>query len=1249
MGVTRTIAIANFLKQMTHPDLAEKYNHDMECQVNVAQDNGERVDGEFKGKKWQAWTDGIQIWKSFRIPYNAGTKPEYEDVDMKYDLAEHADGIGMTGWDWKSQVSRWVGFDFDAITGHSDNHTKKLSDAELRAVQDTVMDVPWVTTRYSTGGKGLHLYVKLNGVPTETHHEHAALARAILGKLAALTGFDFQSRVDVCGGNLWIWHRKMKGTNGLSLIKDGITLDEIPDNWMEHLNVVTGRRRKVVPGFIAESDATDVERLFEELSGQRSHTNLDDEHKALIKWMEDQNVMWSWDQDSRILTCHTADLKRAHTELGFRGVFETIAKGTESGSDWNSFAYPMRRGGWSLRRFTPGVAESPTWQQDGSGWTQCYYNTDPDLRLASSANSGVEDADKGGYRFREAEVANKAANQLGVDLNLPSWANSREVWLREHKDGRLVAELERKENDNGGEMNGWQADKKVWKRVFSAKAAAPQEIELGNYDDMVRHLVAESGVELGWTLKCDGQWQEKAKDNIRTYLVGALDLSGAESNKVMGSCLAKPWTIVNRPFQPELVGDRKWNRHSAQLRYLPTVNKDNLSYPTWMSILNHLGTGLDAAVTSHPWCKASGILTGADYLKCWIASLFQEPEQPLPYLFFYSNEQSTGKSMFHEALGLLVTKGVEKGDNALINQQGFNGELEGSILCVVEETDLRRNKQAYNRIKDMVTSPILQIHPKGGTPYNSPNTTHWVQCVSDDNWIATDSGLRRVKDLIELPFRALVDGKCYQTSGFYKTGELQTFELNTKEGVSLTLTDNHPILVDYDGLELWTEARNLVPGCKIKLHNHQNCSWYGSGTWNEGYLLGLLIGDGTIGGPENNSYARIELFKDDEELVPFVSGLLGPMLNGNWGEDCYCIHDVRINDLRKKFEIKKNKKITDEIMKASSLFLRGFISAFFDTDGSANATRCEVSLKQSNFERLQCVQQCLFLFGINSYISKVTTDDVEFICGIACHPKQRYILHVTKDNVEKFKNTIGFKRTDKTFILNKMVNKRKDAHWKKTDDFTLTFQGLVKKEVRDVFDVTVPGPEMFCANGIKVHNCANDINYCPMFQGDTRITMIEVAPFPPGHMRTKKDMIPLLQKEAPDFMAEIMDLEIPASGGDRLNIPVIATEEKIAVEASNRSLLEIFIHEECFHVTGRMIKYSEFYDKFSKWIDPNYLEQWGQIKVGRSLPKAFPKGRYSRDGQFYVGNLSWEPLEPDGKILPEMYLKGDRLEFREIG
>ena len=341
MLISKSQSIKAFLTQFAPSDLASLYNHDMEVQVNVAKDNGEPVQGDYKGKLWRGYSDGVQTWKPIRIPLFANTEPEFNDSPMSYDLAAHAEGIGMTGWDWKSRLSRWVAFDFDAIIGHSDKHTKKLSDLELDQIVKALESIPCVTIRKSTGGKGLHLYVFLDPIPTANHNEHAAVARAVLSQLSGLAGFDFGSKVDICGGNMWVWHRKMAGTDGLQIIKRGVEFACVPANWRDYTKVVSGRRSRNLPRFIEEQVGVrgDIEDVFAELTGQRLRVKPDEEHRKLMNWLFDNygSSSW-WDAENHMLVTHTYLLKLAHEELSLRGRFETEAKGTEKGFDHNCFS-----------------------------------------------------------------------------------------------------------------------------------------------------------------------------------------------------------------------------------------------------------------------------------------------------------------------------------------------------------------------------------------------------------------------------------------------------------------------------------------------------------------------------------------------------------------------------------------------------------------------------------------------------------------------------------------------------------------------------------------------------------------------------------------------------------------------------------------------------------------------------------------------------------------------------------------------
>lgn len=720
--ITKSEAIKSFLIKCTHNDLSNLYNLNMECQVNVAQDNGEQIEGEYNGRKWLGFTDHIQTWKSFRIPYNANSDPTYTDTPMRYDLESHVEGIGMTGWDWQNRVSRWVAFDFDAIVGHSDKHANKLSVDELTEIQDITCDVSWVTTRLSTSGNGLHLYVFLPDVRTDNHTEHAALGRAVLHLLSAKVGYDFISKVDIVGGNMWVWHRKMRGTNGLKLIKRGDVLNEIPPNWRDHLNVVSGKRRCILPSFITEEN----ENKFFELTGQRTKVKLDEQHKKLISYLEKAQGNFWWDNDHHMLVCHTFDLKNAHNDLQLKGVFETLSTGRTQ-PDHNCFCFPLRKGAWVIRRYGEGTAEAPTWTRDNAGYTHCYYNREPDLKTLAACHGGIEHP-TGGYVFKIAEEAAKTALGLGIDLSLPPHMSQRETKLKINRDGKLVVEI-RKETDEA--FKGWLAQKNgTWARVFqAAKLNTVEEVDSADFDDIIRHVVASDGTNNGWIIRSEGQWTEEPLSHVNIAL-RSLGLKDNETKSILGNNIFKPWKLTNLPFQPEYPGDRQWNRNAAQFRFAPDLKKDVLEYPHWKQIFNHIGKNLDSAIKKNKWCSNNGILTGYDYLKCWAASVFQFPFEPLPYLFLYG-DQNCGKSILHEALGLLMTRGYKRADQALKSTSGFNGELEKAILCVVEEINLHENKAAYNYIKDFVTALEISIHIKGKTPFMAPNTTHWIQCSNE--------------------------------------------------------------------------------------------------------------------------------------------------------------------------------------------------------------------------------------------------------------------------------------------------------------------------------------------------------------------------------------------------------------------------------------------------------------------------------------------------------------------------------------
>jgi len=737
--LTKTGAIKKFLQIYAKPDLAEMYGINMECQVNVRAGDGERITGQFKGKDWQGFSDGVETWKPFRIPWKAYGDPEFTDSNMNWNLEKHVDGIGMTGWDWMERCSRWVAYDFDALMGHSEKHLAKLTADEMDEVKNAATNLPYVSVRKSSSGNGLHLYVEIDRERTENHHEHAALARAILAKMSLDANYNFEASVDICGGNMWVWHRKGEGKDeAFKLVKQGGILEEVPKNWRDHIKVTKGKRRKSLP-----QEVEKIEDDFDLLVGRSVKADLDQDHKDLLQFLADNDAVWWWDNDNHMLVTHTWWLNKAQRHFNYVGMFHTDSKGSDK-NEQNCFCFPMKNGAWGVRRFTPGCGEHESWEQDSAGWTRTFLNREPDLKTAARAFDAVEDL-KGNFNFDEAEVAIKTMGLLGVQIDIDKKALNNTAQIKKHKDGRLVMSID---IDKGKvfEMKGWHLDKNKYVKIFSAKGSNLEETKGQLYDDSIRFLIESNGgySEIGWYsyIQETQSWVNLTASSMKMMLKH-LGLKASEVDEAMGASIARPWKNVVEPFQPEYPGERSWNRSGARLRFTP-AEEDIYHTPTWDLIFNQLGAEIDDAVHANTWCADNGINSGADYLRVWCASLFQKPKSPLPYLFFYSSAQNTGKSTLSDALSKLMTRGCVRASACLDPSNTFNGELDGAVLCIVEETELDKSNKVYGRLKDWVTSPDLGIHPKGGTPYTTINTTHWIHTANSHNACPVFAGDTRI-------------------------------------------------------------------------------------------------------------------------------------------------------------------------------------------------------------------------------------------------------------------------------------------------------------------------------------------------------------------------------------------------------------------------------------------------------------------------------------------------------------------------
>jgi intein/homing endonuclease len=369
-------------------------------------------------------------------------------------------------------------------------------------------------------------------------------------------------------------------------------------------------------------------------------------------------------------------------------------------------------------------------------------------------------------------------------------------------------------------------------------------------------------------------------------------------------------------------------------------------------------------------------------------------------------------------------------------------------------------------------------------------------CITADAWVMTADGARQVSDLIGRDFTAVVNGQRHAATGFWETGVKPVLKLKTKEGYNLRLTANHKVLaVPYISRKIekpeWVEAGELKPGDKIKLNDHRDFAWEGDGTFDEGWLLGALVGDGTF----DEKLARLTFWGQHraqmaEQAVNALrasvkvrSDLAG---HDQAQYDRTIVSSAGLRDLAADYGIYRGmKSITPFVEQASSAFYCGFLQGLFDTDGTVIGTQAKglsVRLAQSDVALLEAAQRMLLRLGIASTIYENRRP-----AGPRLMPDGRggyaeyntlasHELVISNDNLAVFAELIGFSDPDKRERLaSKLDGYRREMN---RERFVATVESIEPDGVEMVYDCSVAGLHAFDANGLYVHNCG-EINLRP--------------------------------------------------------------------------------------------------------------------------------------------------------------------------
>jgi ribonucleoside-diphosphate reductase alpha chain len=319
-------------------------------------------------------------------------------------------------------------------------------------------------------------------------------------------------------------------------------------------------------------------------------------------------------------------------------------------------------------------------------------------------------------------------------------------------------------------------------------------------------------------------------------------------------------------------------------------------------------------------------------------------------------------------------------------------------------------------------------------------------CVTADTWIMTSEGPRKVRNLLGQRFVAVIDGERYETlsDGFFPTGTKPVLSLRTREGYALTLTADHlvrKVVAQSRRTEHaeWTEAGALRPGDRVVIHDHRALTgWPGRYGAEEGYLIGLLIGDGVL------KEERAVLSVWDPEMRREANGgyIVSPGAasvmaltqaaasklkhrsdHRGWfalsdGRNEWRFQSAALRDVAFALGMRVgSKRVTDEIELCSSAFCCAMLRGFFDTDGSVQGSQekgVSVRLTQVDDENLVRVQRILLRLGIASAIywnrkPAGVTSMPDGRGGNKLYPTRAvHELIIAGENLARFDELIGF-------------------------------------------------------------------------------------------------------------------------------------------------------------------------------------------------------------------------------------------------
>jgi ribonucleoside-diphosphate reductase alpha chain len=329
-------------------------------------------------------------------------------------------------------------------------------------------------------------------------------------------------------------------------------------------------------------------------------------------------------------------------------------------------------------------------------------------------------------------------------------------------------------------------------------------------------------------------------------------------------------------------------------------------------------------------------------------------------------------------------------------------------------------------------------------------------CVTGDTLIFTGDGIFTAKELFDAQndVNVVIDGRfgheqrVARASSVFWTGHKPVFRLVTREGYTLRATGNHQVMTPNS----WVALQDLKPGDQVHILNRKGgFGVEGSLEW--GRAMGAMVGDGYFANSLSIHRRGAEYRGGFAEVSERPSLLSAPP--------------------QRSPRLCGEASVPSAVFKGSEEMQRGFLQGLFSTNGAVHIDAEKgdhIRLTSVSERLLRETQQLLLNFGIASalYLNE---------------------LRVSQANIETFAHEIGFLKVGADLRVCPGLDLQVTAGAEpqtgadtQVCPYVATVEAVIPDGEEEVFDLTEPLTHSFIANGVVVHNCAeqmlHDYNAC---------------------------------------------------------------------------------------------------------------------------------------------------------------------------